>query len=723
VTINRIASLEDAYKWTPVMTDTPPSTAAQAYARDLSACLDAKDSSAALIAFMPQVRRAADLPRALGSYSEVLPHPLTGVALMLVAGALVEMGRGREIIPFISGISDLFAPPHRYYAPGSNLSDILSRFPFLDVPLTRGAIVDREQRDAVLLCLRYAGHSSNGTNQWIFGEPAVAAMLAHPAASASGPWAFDRAWLLEQQEQIRAIAPLDGRLERSVEFDQLLLENALLIEQPERGLPAFGLNGIPDAEFLTRAHLKHLGFNAVCVLAALKRDDEAIALARHISRRGYGLRWRFKLEQAAETPWTQAMRQNEWLAALSETPDYKAFLASDIQWAGHDANDPVQTAICSVREGIWGGKKKTKCFISKASIQPGESVIRIRRMRGCSGFDDFDVASKAGIAGSVWQAALDAFETNAVPLQRMLGTTRYSVVSWDVPEISAFHYDTVPNPERVDIARAVAIIAAHNPPPIRRTWIKGPERKDRYHDAFDPRAGDEGHGEPLTLLWFLMKAGYRETILAETARLPATAADKVFAMLATFDDPALRAAAAKHFGLPDLPALMELVFAPRLNLEQHIAIADFGRDHPRFRTGIAVAMQSYGLHLYSNYQPTANWFLSGLEHYTMGHGCQLLFFLIHHPEDDPVLAKMIKTGWLPDGVSAGAFDAYGNVSTFYFRAASLHIGLNHLGRFTTWMQQCWLDPKKADTKGRETFRAIDALRKRLAKKTSKSRGK
>ncbi len=516
---------------------------------------------------------------------------------------------------------------------------------------------------------------------------------------------------------------MNGLLNRVVNFDELLFDNALLTEQPQRGLFVLGPDGKPDAAFLARAHLDNLGFNAVCMLAALGRNDAALKLARHIVRRGYHHRSRFNLEAAAKRDWTQRMRQNEWLAALAATPDYQAFLASDIKYHQADEKDPDQTAICAVREGNWAGKKKTKCFISKQPIMPGDTIMRIRRMRGYRGFDDFDIASIAGVAGSGWQAAVHAFETNTVPLRRMFGPAGFSAVRWDDPEISAFHHDSVTSLDDVDITRAVAIVAAHNPPPIRRTWIKGPERADRYHEAFDPWAGDDGHGEPLTLLWFLIKAGHREKILEETARLPAIAADKVFAMLATFDDPVLRAAAAKHFALPDLPDMMELVFAARLTLEQHIAIADFGRAHPRFRTGIAAAMQSYGLHLYSNYHPTADWFLAGLEHFTMGHGCHLLFFLIHHPGDDPVLDEMIRTGWLPGSVSAGGYDAYGNVSTFYFRAASLHFGLDHPEKFMAWMERSWLDRDKADRKGRETFRVLDALGKSAAKKPAKRRAK
>ena len=132
------------------------------------------------------------------------------------------------------------------------------------------------------------------------------------------------------------------------------------------------------------------------------------------------------------------MRQNEWLGPLSETPEYKAFLDSDIQYRNVDEKDPAQTPICSVREGTWGGKKKTKCFISKTAIQPGDAITRIRRMRGCHGFDDFDIASKAGIAGSGWQAALREFETNTVPLRRLLGPPGHTIPNGTIRRSARF---------------------------------------------------------------------------------------------------------------------------------------------------------------------------------------------------------------------------------------------------------------------------------------------
>jgi hypothetical protein len=304
---------------------------AESFAIDLRSCLDAKDPVAALIGFIPQIRRTASLTQVpVGHAQDLAPHPLTGVGLMLVAGALERARRGLEIVPFFSAISDLLAPPHRYYAPGSNLSDILYRFPFLNVPLIRGAFIYKEQMDAVTLILKYHQRCDDDLT-WILNEPTSVHVMAHPAVAGFGPFHYDRAWLLDQQEKVRDIGPLDDRLESVVEFDMLSLENALLLEQPLRGRPIIEELGRLSEAFLARAHLEHLGFNAVCLLAALERNNDAMALARHIVRRGYSQKWRFNLESAKQRPWIQKTRQNDWLVSLSEMPEYQAFLASDIQ--------------------------------------------------------------------------------------------------------------------------------------------------------------------------------------------------------------------------------------------------------------------------------------------------------------------------------------------------------------------------------------------------------
>jgi len=126
-------------------------------------------------------------------------------------------------------------------------------------------------------------------------------------------------------------------------------------------------------------------------------------------------------------------------------------------------------------------------------------------------------------------------------------------------------------------------------------------------------------------------------------------------------------------------------------------------------------MQGYALHLYSNYRPGVNWFLQDLEHFTLGHGCQLLYFLTHHPEDDEVLATMIEKEWLPDGVST--IDAYDNARSFYYRVAVFNRMLHAPDRLDFWLTSEWVNFYCDRAKDREARRLAEQWRK------AKPRGK
>jgi hypothetical protein len=192
--------------------------------------------------------------------------------------------------------------------------------------------------------------------------------------------------------------------------------------------------------------------------------------------------------------------------------------------------------------------------------------------------------------------------------------------------------------------------------------------------------------------------------------LPATQADKVFAMLAVFDRTDCRAAAAAHFAQPNLPEMMALAFSNRPTLKAHLAMADFGHENPRWRAGLVSAMQAYAPHLYSNYHPSVDWFLQDLEHFSLGGGCQLLYFLIHHSEDDAVLAAMIENKWLPLGVGGGAYDAYDNTKHFYYRVAVFNRMLHAPERLDFWLQAEWLNKYCHIAKDRETRRLAEQWR-------------
>jgi len=86
----------------------------------------------------------------------------------------------------------------------------------------------------------------------------------------------------------------------------------------------------------------------------------------------------------------------------------------------------------------------------------------------------------------------------------------------------------------------------------------------------------------------------------------------------------------------------------------------------------------------------------------------LLFFLIHHPEDDRVFSTMIERGWVPQGIGSGGFDAYNNAGEFYVRAAAMHSMIHVPERLDYWLQYC----NKESVMGRETLRLVERWRKR-----------
>jgi hypothetical protein len=696
--------------------ETPPDTLALQFAGSIRECLDAQDADAALIAFMGEAGRpAANLPHSPGLYGSVRPHPLAGFAAMLIAGALIRKGRAAEVAPFWTDFAAPFVDSRLRYPNGAR--DLLAHFHFLYMPAIDAALTLNDQNGLVAMINETVRAPSPHAVKAALTDPLVADLLDHPKVPRVPP-SCEPAWLLDRQEKMMALGPLDQRQERVREFEALFLKNALTSGQPARALPliesrlgGYERDGFRDDEDFT--------FNAVCILAALGHLNEALIAARALARRGYEQQWRLRFD-AADEWWMQAMRQSEWQAKLVATPVYQAFLREDIV---HDplspslspevpeTNDPHVVPLCAVRDGAWNGKKKKRCFISGNFIQPGDPVVRLRRLLGKRATDDFDIAAKSAFEASGWQTAREQLETDRIPLSLLFAAPRRCRSNWDSPAVAVFQYDVAKGPHSVDIKRAVDLIADHAPPPIRHEWVKGDGSVNRVL-AFEPWADDRGHGDAVNLAWRLIKAGYRNDVIRLTSNLPQKKADKVFAMLATFDDTTLRGAAAGHFDLPDLPAMMTLVFKGRLSLDDHLMLAQFADKHPRYRAALAEAMRAYALHLYSNVHPGADWFLQGLEHFSLAGGCALLFFLLHHPEEDDVLATMIEKQWLPNGCETGGFDAYRNSRPFYIRAAVFHLALDAPDRLDSWLAQEWMNRWYSWPKDRETFRLLKTLRAR-----------
>jgi hypothetical protein len=369
--------------------------------------------------------------------------------------------------------------------------------------------------------------------------------------------------------------------------------------------------------------------------------------------------------------------------------------------------------LCALREDVWKGKKKKRCWLSKKLIAAGMPVVRVRRLIGHAKDGEYDIAAKEVFDRSGWVVPTQQFETDTIPVEVLFPEPRSHDCGWHSPAISAFHWDIARNPASFDLGRAVSIVSDHQPNRIPREWIKG---KYDYTPAFEQMINARGHGDAVNFTWRLLKAGFGPALFEQIQALPQIKADKVFTMLAMFEREHCRRAAAGHFGLPDLPHMIERAFSERPSLDIHLALAGFADRNPRWRAALADAMGSYALHLYSNYHPEAEWFLQGLEHFSRARCCQLLFFFIHHPEDEEVLATMIEKEWLPNGVGTGAYDAYSNARSFYYRAAVLNRMLHAPERLDFWLQSEWVNFYCDGRKDRETRRLVDQWRKAKPRK-------
>ena len=222
-------------------------------------------------------------------------------------------------------------------------------------------------------------------------------------------------------------------------------------------------------------------------------------------------------------------------------------------------------------------------------------------------------------------------------------------------------------------------------------------------------------GEFVNICWVAMQCGYADDIFTQLAQEPLEVADPIYAMLATFERPDCRQAAAAHFGLPELPDIMAQAFKSRLSLDSLLAVADFGLNQPRFAQALAVALSRYNLHLYSNYHPQVDWYLQGLEHYSKGKGGQLLYFFIHIPQYIPVLFAMLERGVLPDGISVKAYDAYDNTVNFFHHAAVMHCMLYAPDKLSYWLEAKGIERLLLGAPLRETKRHVAACQKIIHK--------
>ncbi len=639
------------------------------------------------------------------------PPSLWCVVLSALAHQLLETERGADILPMLKNASDRFVPQNPYYVPGSNLGRLMSQAPFLSVPLILGGLRAGESEDAMMQLQVYAKQSDLGRKAWIPSSEAVGTLLKDATIAPVAKLDMGADWLLDRQSETRAMLERpDFTRERFVEFDETLLETAIATDR------------FADVKAVVNEHLAtgdrleclpdtHLGFNAFCVLAALDRHDEAITLATRMIRHGYRQSWRFGPDAGERHAWVVKMGQDKCIADLVRTPAYTEFRERCLKARILSRDDPEQALLADIYDGVWSGKKPIRCKLTKSRIQPEGNVVRLRRLFDYHGVGDIEIADAHAFRASGWQSVRDQFETNGLPLSALFPGRARQERHVRSPKIAALMADIAAAPENLNFDTIVSIIAAQAPRPRRFEWKTGPKRDDR-EPAFDPFAQDRDQGEVVRLIWRLWKGGQMPSLLTSITTLPDAQADRLMALIACFDDAQLRCAAADHFGLPDLPDMMARAFESRQDLKQHRQLADFGRDNPRFRAGLVASMAADGLHLFSNYAPTVDWYLNGLTQFNLAKGSQLLWFLIHTPQDDPVLAQMLEKSWLPTGI--GTHDAYENTAHHYYRAAALHLGFNDPQGFQEWQQIDWMKSGLTMAIDRKTFSLLKQVSKNLA---------
>ncbi|QDV09739.1 hypothetical protein Poly30_52980 [Planctomycetes bacterium Poly30] len=661
----------------------------------------AADVDAALVQMGELFQRLPELPAVQNAFGGARPPIPAAVLTALVAGAMNRKGQADKVEPLVRAVSEVYTPLRPRDALDRAVSGIAFVYPFLLVPLVESALATGDAERALELLGDVQGPGWATRASWFDEDPFLAEVLGHEAIATRLNRLPGDDWILDRKLDVRAARTMDFRVERDVDFDTELLRAALIVRDLERALPVVEEH-LAERDRILRLNGFHLGFHSMLVLAGVGRNAEAMELAREIVRHGYGLSWRFRLESALEMPWTQAVHQNEYLAVLAATPEYQAWIDAEVRHIPPSKDDPV--VLCHVEEGTWGGKKRRKCAWTREWIEPGEAVVRIRRLFDPASSNDVEIVAPSAMASGPLAEARAQFERYRIPIDRLFPDPRRVRSHWGHSGIAALAHDLAFDPASLDLDRAVRLMAGADPPAPRFLWTD-PAARQGWREPFPPFAGDDGYGDPVTLFWRLWRAGYGAEIVERVTALPAAMADKLMAMIGTVNDADLRSATALHFGLEELPAMMDLAFTARLSLKHHRTLADFGRDHPRYRSALVATMRSYGLHLYNTGGPTANWYLDGLNHYAYAHGSQLLYFLIHTPEDDSILAQMIEKELLPRDTGRGGYSYYDDTKSMYYRAACLHLAWHAPDRMAVWTSG-WIAETMTRSYDRATKRLI-----------------
>lgn len=356
-----------------------------------------------------------------------------------------------------------------------------------------------------------------------------------------------------------------------------------------------------DAALACRDHT--FLFWAAVAEATAGDTPAALAHVQNAYRHGYRAFWDFAAHRVPEDESSALKRPLHANAQIQAWVD-SVFDGTVGDWG----MDPRRTPFCWLEQGQLT-LAKARCAIGNTLLHKGAPVYRFRFFNG-----SFDIPTEFAVAD------VEAFDNDpaATANRQHYQARSYTLqahafkVGYAHPRVHAF-WRTL---DSFDLDATLALIAE---PPL--------------HELHRGTGG-----EFVNLLHALVQCGHLDAIVHRLPALPAHMA----LLLMCFDVPDIRARAAAHLGLPELPALFELALTPcaRKSPVDVCRLIDFGARHPQFRRLLATVLARYALHSYDNYNPGINWFFQAFAEFALARGGGLLDFLVTEPELLPVLHRM-----------------------------------------------------------------------------------
>ncbi len=686
------------------------------FARKLARLLGEHDPAATEQALTRDWAWLVALPPILDKADAAQPMlpPLGAFGIFAGTMALMHSGAGRRVWPWIEEALASYAAAHprahRFYRWHSPLNDALELYPNLRVAIIDALIAGERWSDAAHALNDVSDRVARGKARDAFTSSDLAVVLGAAEAGWLGSTWHDEAWIFARQSAVIASEALDERRIHSWKLCADFLLNALRQGATAEALALVAAKAQAASRVCDKGHeTGNYHFTVLCVLAHAGHMEEAVAAAHELVRRGYWCLWRFSREAAAATPWTKRSGQLDWLAKLEECSSFQTFRGRYFIPQPEGTERVPPGPFRSLHKAVLSGKTRKRCVVSSRLIAPGEPVYRFRLYHAHER-DEPLIAAEAAFDGSMLAAWRVKHEVDRYELSDFVRVRRqFAEHRFEHPDVARFVFDLAEGAP-FDTDAFIDLIADPYVFPMRFTWVQDDD--SRVPEPTDgPYVNDVRAGEFVNLIWIALKCGLGASLFTRLAERPRNVADPIFAMLATFERADCRDAAARHFDLDDLPAIMTLTFAARPSLDDMLRLADAGRDYPRFAEAVAGALARYNLHIYSNTHPQVDWWLQDLEHYSYAKGCQLLYLFAHCPERVPVLTTMLAQRWLVDGVRLGSYDGYDNTGAFFWRTVVMNRLLHAPDEVSSWIDAPWIERLVRGPTLRDAKRHVAAYRK------------